>query len=54
MFQGHREPPASEQEVWGDQTSVFLQRLCLPSFLKVEAACLVGRSDLENARLKMH
>ena len=23
MFQGHREPPASEQEVWGDQTSVF-------------------------------
>lgn len=29
-------------------------RLCLPSFLKVEAACLVGRSDLENACLKMH
>lgn len=58
MFQGHREPPDSEQEVWGAQTSVFYRlfntRLCLPSFLKVEAACLVGRSDLENARLKIH
>lgn len=58
VFQGHREPPDSREGSGKGRGTVCFYRLSdealFAKLLTVEAACLVGMSDLENARLKMH